>query len=67
MIDYTEDPIVSSDVIGNPHSAIWDGLATIVVGGTMLKCITWFDNGWGYSARVIDVIEKMASFEGVSA
>lgn len=67
MIDYTDDPIVSSDVIGNPHSAIWDGLATIVVGGTMLKCVTWFDNGWGYSARVIDVIEKMASFEGVSA
>lgn len=67
MIEYTEDPIVSSDVIGNRHSAVWDGLATIVMGGTMLKCITWFDNGWGYSARVVDVIEKLASFEGASA
>lgn len=66
MIEYTEDPIVSSDVIGNRHSAVWDGLATIVVGGNMLKCVTWFDNGWGYSARVIDVIEKMASFDKVS-
>ena len=65
VIEYTEDPIVSSDIIGNPHSAIWDGLATMVVGGTMLKGVTWFDNGWGYAARVIDVIDKLASFEGV--
>lgn len=67
VIEYTEDPIVSSDIIGNPHSAIWDGLATIVVEGTMLKSITWFDNGWGYAARVLDVIDKLASFEEVPA
>ncbi|HSM00936.1 MAG TPA: type I glyceraldehyde-3-phosphate dehydrogenase [Acidimicrobiia bacterium] len=65
VIEYTEDPIVSSDVIGNPHSAIWDGLATIVIGGTMLKGIVWFDNGWGYAARVIDVIDRLSSFEKV--
>lgn len=66
VIEYTEDPIVSSDVIGNPHSAIWDGLATLVVQGTMLKCITWFDNGWGYAARVVDAIGLMAGFEEAS-
>ncbi|OFW67310.1 MAG: hypothetical protein A2Z12_06290 [Actinobacteria bacterium RBG_16_68_21] len=67
VIEYTEDPIVSSDVIGNTHSAVWDGLATMVVGGTLLKCVTWFDNGWGYAARVVDAIVKLASFEEVSA
>ena len=66
VIEYTDDPIVSSDVIGNTHSAVWDGLATMVVGGTLLKCVTWFDNGWGYAARVVDAIEKLASFEEVT-
>ncbi|MFH1103963.1 MAG: glyceraldehyde 3-phosphate dehydrogenase NAD-binding domain-containing protein [Actinomycetota bacterium] len=67
VIEYTDDPIVSSDVIGNTHSAVWDGLATMLVGGTLLKCITWFDNGWGYAARVVNAIEKLASFEEVAA
>lgn len=66
IIEYTEDPIVSRDVIGNPHSAIWDGLATMVVAGTMIKCITWFDNGWGYAARVVDAIGLLAGFEEAS-
>lgn len=63
VMDYTEEPIVSRDVVGDPHSAIWDGLGTMVIDGTMLKCITWFDNGWGYAARVVDAIERLASFE----
>ncbi|OFW54117.1 MAG: hypothetical protein A2146_04100 [Actinobacteria bacterium RBG_16_67_10] len=67
VIEYTDDPIVSSDVIGNTHSAVWDGLATLVVGGTLLKCIIWFDNGWGYAARVVDAVTKLASFEEVGA
>ena len=62
VIGYTEDPIVSSDVIGSPHSAIWDGQAAMVIGGTMIKAIVWFDNGWGYAARVVDVIGRMAAF-----
>lgn len=66
IIEYTEDPIVSRDVIGDPHSAIWDGLATMVVGGTMVKCIIWFDNGWGYAARVVDAIGLLAGFEEAS-
>ena len=68
VIGFTEDPIVSSDVIGNPHSALWDGLAAMVVDGTMIKGIAWFDNGWGYAARVVDAIGRMAAFttEGAS-
>ena len=65
IIDYTDDPIVSSDVIGNPHSALWDGQATMVIGGTMVKGIIWFDNGWGYAARVVDVVGRMAVLAGV--
>jgi len=69
VIGYTEDPIVSSDVIGNPVSALWDAQATMVIDGTMVKAVIWFDNGWGYAARVVDVIGRMAAFtkEGVSA
>ena len=64
VIEYTEDPIVSSDVIGSTHSAVWDGLATMLVGDTLLKCVTWFDNGWGYAARVVDAIGLLAAFDG---
>jgi glyceraldehyde 3-phosphate dehydrogenase len=63
ILRYTDDPIVSSDIIGDPHSAIWDGLATLVVDGTMMKSVIWFDNGWGYAARVVDVVTIMAGFE----
>lgn len=64
VIEYNEDPIVSSDVIGNTHSAVWDGLATMMPDSTLLKCVTWFDNGWGYAARVVDAIGLMAAFDG---
>lgn len=64
VIEYTEDPIVSSDVIGSTHSAVFDGLATMMVGDSLLKCVTWFDNGWGYAARVVDVIGILAGFDG---
>ena len=60
IIEYTADPIVSSDVIGNPHSAVFDSLATQVVGGNILKTLTWYDNEWGYSCRVVDLIDLMA-------
>jgi glyceraldehyde 3-phosphate dehydrogenase len=43
---------------------VWDGLATMLVGDTLLKCVTWFDNGWGYAARVVDAIGLLAAFEG---
>jgi glyceraldehyde 3-phosphate dehydrogenase len=60
IIEYTEEPIVSSDVIGNPHSAIFDGLSTQVVGGNLLKTLTWYDNGWGYANRVVELIGRLS-------
>lgn len=67
VVDYTDEPIVSRDIVGDSHSAIWDGLATMIVDGTMLKCVTWFDNGWGYAARVVDAIERLSAFDGANA
>ena len=58
ILEYCEDPIVSSDVIDNPHSSIFDSLSTMVKDNTV-KVISWYDNEWGYSSRVIDLIEKI--------
>ncbi len=60
ILEYTEDPIVSSDVIGNPASCVIDGLSTAMIGGNMLKVFGWYDNEWGYSNRCIDLFKKMA-------
>jgi len=58
ILEYCEDPIVSSDVIDNPHSSIFDALSTMVI-GKVAKVISWYDNEWGYSARVVDLIKKI--------
>lgn len=58
VLEYTEDPIVSVDIIHNPHSSIFDALCTMVIGKTV-KVISWYDNEWGYSCRVVDLIEKL--------
>ncbi len=58
-IEYTEDPIVSSDIIGNPHSAIFDALSTMVIGKNMVKVFAWYDNEWGFSCRMIEMMEMM--------
>jgi len=55
ILEYTEDPIVSVDVIHNPHSSIFDALSTMVIGKTV-KVLSWYDNEWGYSSRVVDLI-----------
>ena len=60
ILKYTEDPIVSTDIIGDPHSSIFAGPWTCVMGDTMLKILSWYDNEWGYSCRSVDLIEKMA-------
>jgi glyceraldehyde 3-phosphate dehydrogenase len=57
ILEYTEDPIVSVDVIHNSHSSIYDASATMVQGKTV-KVLSWYDNEWGYSTRVVDLIEK---------
>ncbi|MCK4304427.1 MAG: type I glyceraldehyde-3-phosphate dehydrogenase [Candidatus Eisenbacteria sp.] len=62
IVEYTDQPIVSSDVIGNTHSAIFDSIATLVSGNDMLKTLTWYDNGWGYAARVVELIRKLAQW-----
>lgn len=59
IVEYTTEPIVSSDVIGNSHSAIFDSMATMVVGGNLLKTLTWYDNGWGYANRVVELIQRL--------
>jgi glyceraldehyde 3-phosphate dehydrogenase len=58
ILEYTEDPIVSVDVIHNPHSSIFDARSTMVL-GKMIKVLAWYDNEWGYSYRVVDLIEKL--------
>jgi glyceraldehyde 3-phosphate dehydrogenase len=59
VLVYTEDPIVSSDIIKNPASSIFDSQLTAVMDGTMVKLVSWYDNEWGYSNRVVDVAQKL--------
>jgi len=54
---YSDEELVSSDFIGDPHSAIFDALLTSVVQGNLVKVIGWYDNEYGYSSRVVDLIE----------
>jgi glyceraldehyde 3-phosphate dehydrogenase len=58
ILEYTEDPIVSSDIVGNAHSCILDGLSTMA-NGRQVKVIGWYDNEWGYSSRLVDLIPKL--------
>ena len=59
VLKYTEDAIVSSDIIGDPHSSIFAADQTMVLSDTLLKIISWYDNEWGYSCRTADLIEKI--------
>lgn len=60
ILQYTEDPIVSRDVQGNPHSSIFDALSTMKQGEGFVKVLAWYDNEMGYSTRVVDLAEKLA-------
>ena len=60
ILEYCDEPIVSVDVIGNTHSSVFDSLSTMVIKGTMAKVVSWYDNEWGYSNRVVDLIAKIA-------
>jgi glyceraldehyde 3-phosphate dehydrogenase len=60
ILEYCEDPIVSNDVIGNPASSIFDSLSTNVMQGDMVKVLSWYDNEWGFSNRVVDALLLMA-------
>ena len=60
ILAYTEDPVVSTDMLHNPNSSIVDSLMTKVLDGNLLKVLAWYDNEWGYSMRVVDLIEFLA-------
>jgi len=59
ILEYSDEPLVSVDIIGNPHSSIIDGLSTMV-NGNLVKVVSWYDNEYGYSNRVVDLVEKIA-------
>jgi glyceraldehyde 3-phosphate dehydrogenase len=59
ILAYTEDPLVSTDVVQDPHSSIFDAGQTMVLDGKMLKAVAWYDNEWGYSNRCVELAEKV--------
>src|SRR5262245_40890314 len=60
ILEYSTDPIVSSDVIGNPASSVFDSLSTTTMEGGLVKTLSWYDNEWGFSNRVVDALAMMA-------
>jgi glyceraldehyde 3-phosphate dehydrogenase len=61
IVEYSEVPLVSSDIIGNPHSSIFDALSTRAEGDGYVKVVAWYDNEWGYSCRVVDLMDRLAA------
>ena len=59
ILEYSEEPLVLADIIGNPHSCVFDALSTNVVEGNMVKVLGWYDNEWGYSNRCVDLLKKL--------
>jgi glyceraldehyde 3-phosphate dehydrogenase len=59
ILQYTDDPIVSSDIVSNPFSSIFDSGLTAVIDGTLVKVVAWYDNEWGYSNRVVDLAQQV--------
>jgi glyceraldehyde 3-phosphate dehydrogenase len=59
ILSYCEDPIVSVDVAGDPHSSVFDAPSTSVIDGNLVKLISWYDNEWGYSCRVADLLHLL--------
>ncbi len=64
VVEYSEAPLVSSDIIGNPHSSIFDALSTHATGDGFVKVVSWYDNEWGYSNRVVDLMDRLAELGG---
>jgi glyceraldehyde 3-phosphate dehydrogenase len=67
ILAYSTEAIVSSDIIGDSHSSIFDSLLTQVMGETMVKVVSWYDNEWGYSTRVEELIGRLARMDGMSS
>lgn len=60
ILEYSDEPLVSADVIGNPHSAVFDSLSTMVLDRNLVKVFAWYDNEWGYSNRLVDMVQAMS-------
>jgi len=61
-VQYATEPIVSTDVVGNQHTAVFDSLATIALPGGLVKTICWYDNGWGYASRILETVRTLGGF-----
>jgi glyceraldehyde 3-phosphate dehydrogenase len=64
ILEYCEDPIVSSDIVGNSHSSIFDPALTQVIGKRLVKVVSWYDNEWGYSTRIEELISHLMKLDG---
>ena len=62
ILEYSEEPLVSADIIGNPHSAVFDSLTTMVLENRLVKVFAWYDNEWGYSNRLVDMVQTMSKY-----
>jgi len=62
ILEYTEEPVVSKDLNGNPHSSIFDAMSTMVIDKKMVKVLSWYDNEWGYSSRLRDLMLRLKDF-----
>jgi glyceraldehyde 3-phosphate dehydrogenase len=60
ILAYSEEPLVSSDLKGDAHSSIFSAMETLVIGGNLAKVVSWYDNEWGYSVRVADLVHFLA-------
>ena len=67
ILNYEEDPIVSSDILHSPYSGTFDSLSTMVLDGRVSKTLTWYDNSWGYSNRIIDLIQRFIELKREAA
>jgi glyceraldehyde 3-phosphate dehydrogenase len=67
ILAYTEDPIVSTDIVKDPHSSIFDADQTMVMEGTLVKAVAWYDNEWGYSNRCVELAAKVLEPAAVGA
>jgi glyceraldehyde 3-phosphate dehydrogenase len=67
IFSYTEDPIVSTDIVKDPHSSIFDADQTMVIDGTLVKVVAWYDNEWGYSNRCVELAAKVLEPAAVGA
>jgi len=63
VVEYSDAPLVSSDIIGNPHSSIFDALSTVSLGDGFVKVVSWYDNEWGYANRVVDLLDLLSDLD----